>query len=83
MSRRLASNSPAPDVISKAVRSDLTQIVRYDITQDDYLPITQEWVTEVQNKVTELAIKLKKKDEQIEMLEAMLKVQGNEDLRRL
>lgn len=54
---------------------DLISIpMRYDIKIDDYLPITQEWVTEIQNKITELAILLMKKDEQISMLEALLKV---------
>jgi hypothetical protein len=49
-------------------------LVRYDIKTDDYIPVTQEWITEIQNKVTEMAIKIKKLSEEKELLEAMLKV---------
>jgi len=48
-------------------------LTRYDIYKDDYVPVTQQWVTEIQNKVLQLVIENKKLKDTNAMLEEMLK----------
>jgi len=53
-------------------------LVRYDIQKDEYIPVTQQWVTEVQRKIIEQREKIIKLIAEKEMLEAMLKGAKNE-----